>query len=189
MTQHYLVGCSIDRPEIVSADHHIFMTRSVLVHLADLMYDRNLMTSTRDDEYDAWGHMLQVNAGVEMLWCFENNEKFAICRVCLHDDMMNGLFILTADSVRADLRITARVSTGAGADRGRSMNIIINKISSLAILAYSIALTQALLLSNFIWNVNRFCNCNFPIRRTHTHTHTHTQLKSYAWWKICLKKM
>ncbi len=41
----------------------------------------------------------------------------------LHDDMMMDCSFLTADSVRADLRITARVSTGAGADRGRSMNI------------------------------------------------------------------
>ncbi len=84
------------------------------------------MTSTRDDvyEYDAWGHMLQVNAGVEMLWCFEKQWKirYMSCMFCMMIWWMDCSF-LTADSVRADLRITARVSTGAGADRGRSMNI------------------------------------------------------------------
>ncbi len=108
----------------VSADHHILWLDRYSYIWPISCTDRNLMTSTRDDVYDAWGHMLQVNAGVEMLWCFEKQWKirYMSCMFCMMIWWMDCSF-LTADSVRADLRITARVSTGAGADRGRSMNI------------------------------------------------------------------
>ncbi len=108
----------------VSADHHILWLDRYSYIWPISCTDRNLMTSTRDDIYDAWGHMLQVNAGVEMLWCFEKQWKnrYMSCMFCMMIWWMDCSF-LTADSVRADLRITARVSTGAGADRGRSMNI------------------------------------------------------------------
>ncbi len=121
----YFVGMlrSIGRRS-VSADHHILWLDRYSYIWPISCTDRNLMTSTRDDVYDAWGHMLQVNADVEMLWCFEKQWKirYMSCMFCMMIWWMDCSF-LTADSVRADLRITARVSTGAGADRGRSMNI------------------------------------------------------------------
>ncbi len=108
----------------VSENHHILWLDRYSYIWPISCTDRNLMTSTRDDVYDAWGHMLQVNAGVEMLWCFEKQWKirYMSCMFCMMIWWMDCSF-LTADSVRADLRITACISTGARADRGRSMNI------------------------------------------------------------------
>ncbi len=93
----------IDRRS-VSADHHILWLDRYSYIWPISCTDRNLMTSTRDDVYDAWGHMLQVNAGVEMLWCFEKQWKirYMSCMFCMMIWWMDCSF-LTADSVRADL--------------------------------------------------------------------------------------
>ncbi len=119
----------IDRPEIGIGRSSHFMTRSVLVHLADLMY------RSQFDDVNTWRRIWCVgtyaasqrrcgNAMNHSLWCFEKQWKirYMSCMFCMMIWWMDCSF-LTADSVRADLRITARVSTGAGADRGRSMNI------------------------------------------------------------------
>ncbi len=78
------------------------MTRSVLIHLAILRTDRNLMTSTRDYVNDAWGHMLQSSPVWKCYDVLRNNEKCA---------MSNGWFIFNSrfSDLRADLRITAHV--------------------------------------------------------------------------------
>ncbi len=106
----------------VSADHHILWLDRYSYIWAISCTDCNLMMSALEDIHDAWGH--KWFGGVEMLWRFEKQWKirYMWCMFCMMIWWMDCSF-LTADSVRADLRITARVSTGAGADRGRSMNI------------------------------------------------------------------
>ncbi len=73
---------------------------------------------------------------------------------------MDGSF-LTADSVTLELICTSRHTSAA-------RYILRYKISSLAILAYSIALTGFTPFKLYL-ECHRFCHCNFPIRRTHAH--------------------
>ncbi len=79
--------------------------------------DRNVITSTRDDVYDACGHMLQSSP----VWkCYDfsrNNEKCAICCVfCMMIWWMDGSY-LTADSVTSVLYGNASNQDGKALQR------------------------------------------------------------------------
>ncbi len=79
---------------------------------------------------------------------------------------------LTADSVRADLRITARVSTGAGADRGRSMNIYYKTNIFFGHISLLNSINTGFTPFKTLSGMSLFLSLQLP-DQANTHTHTH----------------
>ncbi len=156
------------------------MTRSVLIHLVDLT------NRSQFDDVNVWRriwHMLQVIAGMEMLWRFEKQWKicYMSCMFCMMIWWMDGSF-LTADSVRTDLRITAHVC-GAQAlrlhghrswSRPLYEHLFIKQKNFFGHISLLNSINRGFTPFSLYLECHRFCHYNFPIRRTHTHTHTHT---------------
>ncbi len=173
----------------VSADHHILWLDRYSYIWPISCTDRNLMMSTRDDVYDAWGHMLQVNAGVEVLWCFEKQWKIRYMS-CMFRMMIWWMVcsFLTADSVRGSAHHCTCLHGIRSWSRPLYEHLFIKQNIFFGHISLLNSINTGFTPFKLYLECHRFCHCNFPIRRTHTHTHTHTQMKSSAWWKKLFKK-